>query len=928
MDMTRSEAASSIGSYTIVSLLGKGGMGEVYRARDSRLGREVAIKMLPDSFVADPERVARFDREARLLAALNHPNIATIHGLEEHDGKKVLILELVEGETLDERILRGSIPIDEALNLAAQITEGLETAHEKGVIHRDLKPANIKITPDGRVKLLDFGLAKAFAGSAAVADSAESPTLSIDATRQGVLLGTAPYMSPEQARGEDVDLRTDIWAFGCVLYEMLTGTSAFGRPTATESIARVLEGDVDFDRLPSATPALVVRLIRRCLEKNPRDRLQHIGDARFELADAATFKVPADAPANRSRRAFVGVAGIAAVSAAGGFFAGTRRRSVATGSGSATALLVPLPDGETHAERESNSIAISRDGSRVFFTTSDASGPFRVYSRAIDEPYSRLVIDSARRATPTSIFISPDGNWIGTGRLGYALRYPAARPGEPMLLGSQYSDVETSTQRIQETYGASWAEDDRILFGTDRSSGLWMNWVTSDRLPEQVSTLDAAAGERNHAWPHWLPNGNALFTVIRDGPIESAELAVLYPDGRHKRLGISGTQPRYSSTGHIVFGASGRLLAVRFDPNTNETLANPIPVVDDVRTTASGMAAFDLSDNGTLVYLTGGAEPAGTMLASINRDGTPRVMEELGRDEFLCVRASPTDNNLLAAQIRDAESGNEDIWLLDLTRPGTPTPIIEDSGINATPLFTRDGRSLVFSRSRSDDPEAPPELYRVPIEGGAEERLYVGENAQRLMAMGWGPERDDTLVFMQGGDAQDPDRPDADIRWLSMAEPSSNGLLRETPDDEGFGSTSADGNWVAFAGNQVDGWQIWLGRYADLGSRQPYRVSGAGGYYPLVSRDGTRIYYYGRDRRAIWYAPVTFAEETADPGVARLFFAGSPLPSAMPPRPYDETQNGSIVTILSGRALVEPTPPPDLIVEVGWSQRLTSLLPG
>ena len=492
-----------LGHYDVTALLGEGGMGQVWQATDTQLGRQVALKILPDAFAADPDRLARFKREAQILASLNHPNIAQIYGIEEAEATRALVLELVEGPTLADRISKGPIPLDEALPIAKQIAEALEAAHEAGVIHRDLKPANIKVREDGTVKVLDFGLAKALDPAPDV-DPSQSPTLTAAATQMGVIMGTAAYMSPEQASGATVDKRADIWSFGAVLFEMLTGKRAFDGETVSHVLAAVLKTEPDWAALPTGTPAAVEKLLRRCLAKERRRRVPDIGMARFEIDDAMsapategtdTAAVP---PLQVWQRPMPLAAGALVLLLIAGFTAWSLAPPRPLSPGPPVWSVIPVPpDGPVRLPGALPQVAISPDGTRVAYGSSSAAQGARLYVRALDEADATPLRGTEGGMAP---FFSPDGQQVG---------FRGTVPRQLMrisVLGEQA--VPICDLLSGEVRGASWGPDDAIIFGTDTPSGLW-HVAASGREPEPLTTIQPDQDRVNHAWPHILPGGGA-----------------------------------------------------------------------------------------------------------------------------------------------------------------------------------------------------------------------------------------------------------------------------------------------------------------------------------------------------------------------------------------------------------------------------------
>ena len=553
---------SRLGHYDVTALIGEGGMGLVYQATDTKLNRQVALKILPEAFAADPDRLARFKREAQILASLNHPNIAAIYGIEEAEGTRALVLELVEGPTLADRISQGPIPLDEALPIAKQIAEALEAAHEQGVIHRDLKPANVKVKHDGTVKVLDFGLAKALDPSPD-ADPSQSPTLTAAATQMGVIMGTAAYMSPEQASGQPTDKRSDIWSFGVVLFEMLTGQRIFAGETVSHVLGAVLQVEPAWDALPTATPQPLRRLLRRCLEKDQKRRLRDVGEAGAHLEEAAAAPssvepsvVPAVAPRTGGCRRAVPFVGALIVTS---LLTGLAVWIVMQPEPPRIARFAISPDDapSLFIAQASPDVAISPDGEHIAYLTGSVGlGAERLHVRPLDQLESETLVAEGELNSP---FFAPDGESVGFYDRSVqppVLKRVSVRGGPPATICDLQGDLR----------GASWGADGTIVFASaELASGLWSVAAVGGE-PEQLTTPDTSAGELDHYWPEVLPGGEAvLFSVLRTS-VEDSEIAVLsLTTGEQKAVIRGGAFPRYSPTGHLVYGVQGNLWAVRFD---------------------------------------------------------------------------------------------------------------------------------------------------------------------------------------------------------------------------------------------------------------------------------------------------------------------------------------------------------------------------
>ena len=600
----------TIGPYRVLDRLGEGGMGEVYRARDSKLHRDVAIKLLPESMAAEPDRLARFEREAQVLAALNHPHIAGIHGVEEAGAVQALVLELVEGPTLAERLEHGALPVDEAIDVTRQVADALEAAHEQGIIHRDLKPANIKLRPDGTVKVLDFGLAKALESASTLPALANSPTLTSPAmTRAGVILGTAAYMSPEQARGRVLDRRSDVWSFGCVLYECLTGRRAFPGDTVSDSIASILQTEPDWSALPAATPARIRELVRRCLTRDVRRRLRDIGEARITLDEAHAGSPEPAAVAVRERRGSRWWTGLAIASLlATGVAAGWTLR---TPRGTSVAAALPirasiaLPAGldlDGYAQQE---LALSHDGRTLAFLARGATGGQQLYVRRLDQSTAVLVPNSESAETP---IFSPDGRWIAFA-VGVSPNSGMVTPGPAEL--RKYSLETGLTQRIcalGDFFGGVWTSTDDILFVNTQLGGIWSVPASGGepRLIVERIRVDGGDVDAGVAWPDLLPGERSLLvTDLRRS--QAGDVAVLNLDSRELTpVGLVGAGARYTPTGHLVYvGHDGSLMAVAFDRQTLKTAGSPVALIPQVAIARNSAPAFAFSDDGTAVYATG-----------------------------------------------------------------------------------------------------------------------------------------------------------------------------------------------------------------------------------------------------------------------------------------------------------------------------------
>ena len=728
-----------LGSYEILSALGAGGMGEVYRARDSKLNRDVALKLLPDAFARDPERVARFEREAQLLATLNHTNIGAIYGLDEAPSTRsgqaavrFLVLELIDGESLSQRLSRGAMPVDEALAAARQIIDALEAAHEKGIVHRDLKPGNIMLTADGQVKVLDFGLAKALGQGSGIGDrgsggAAESPTITSPAamTQAGMILGTAAYMSPEQAKGRVTDKRSDVWAFGCVVFEMLTARRAFEGEDVTDTLAAIVRGEPDWAALPKGVPAHITAMVKRCLAKDRRARIPDLSVARFMMDEGATAAAPGapvTAP-SASRRSPAFAAALVIVTAG--------VAALAT-----WALTRPAPLPSPHPARfavtaagflllpgNNRDLSLSPDGQRIVYVTGmPTSGSDRLWVRPID---ALDAVEIKGVNSPRSPFVSPDNRWVGylneTGVASGELKKVSITGGPPVLICRMPSIF----------YGATWGADDSIVFAS--ADGLF-------RVPagggEPVALLMPTKGD-GYRFPTFLPGDHAvLFTIVQGGQQNLSQDRTLDPvsdiaaldlkTGRYKTLIRGGTHPDYlgeGASGFLTYAAAGSLRAVRFDPVRLEVLGDAVPVVDQVVTKFTGAAEYSVSRQGALAYVAGEgvAVEVHRTLVWVGRDGREEAIKAAPR-AYQRARISP-DGTRIALDVRDQEN---DIWTWDIAHEALMRLTI-DRAADSYPLWSRDGKRIIFSSTRN----GAPNLYAQAADGtGAAERLSTSPGDQ------------------------------------------------------------------------------------------------------------------------------------------------------------------------------------------------------
>ena len=673
----------TISHFKVIEKIGQGGMGVVYRAQDTNLSRDVAIKVLPEQFTQDPQRLARFEREAKLLASLNHPNIAAIHSFEHADDVHFLVLELVEGETLADLLTKGPVPVEKTLELCQQIAEGVEAAHEKGVIHRDLKPANVKVTPEGKVKILDFGLAKAFEGEVPVADISQSPTLTEEMTRAGVILGTAAYMSPEQARGKPVDKRADIFAFGSVLFELLTGKRAFEGETVTDTIASILKGEPEWDLLPPSIPSTIRFLMSRCLQKDPGRRLQHIDGARILIEEALSGAATVSSiglggamqPALWKRTIPWIVAVVGVVVAVIALWNST---SPIPTPEPVVRFVAALPADLQMGQASRGIVALSRDGAHLAYAAT-RGGTAQLYLRSMEQLEARPIPGTEDVTYP---FFSPNGQWLGF-FAGGKLKKVSLSGGTPVILCDVYSPFMT----------ASWDSEDTILCAPP--SSVISQVSAAGGTPEVVTTLDSDQGESSHSSPQLLPDGDTLLFTANSP--EGRKVVVQSLETGERKIVLEGTaDARYVPTGHLVYAQAGALMAVAFDLGQLEAIGTATPILEGVMQVrgANSPAHLAFSDTGTLVYVPSRVDPsAATTLVWVDRQGK---MEPLAAPPSIYInpRLSP-DGQRVAFDTGGA------VWLYDIGRDNT-TRFTFQGGI--FPLWTPDGERITDLPPRTSPP--------------------------------------------------------------------------------------------------------------------------------------------------------------------------------------------------------------------------------
>jgi len=780
-------------------------MGEVYQAMDTKLGREVAIKVLPEEFAKDADRIARFQREAKLLASLNHPNIAAIHGLEEADGTHFLVLELVEGQTLAERIKGAPIPPEDALKIGLQIAEALEAAHEKGVIHRDLKPANIKITPEGKVKVLDFGLAKAYSGDPSGINLSNSPTLSDAATQQGVILGTAAYMSPEQARGKPVDKRTDIWAFGCVLYEMLTGHAAFGGEDVTEILAAVVKTDVNMDLLPADIHPGVCGLLARCVMKNQRDRYRDIGDVRFEtrqiLADPRGVVVHPVAAETRTKSRHVALWALATamlIIIAG--FAAWNLKKVEPRR--VIRYDYELPEDQQFPMTPAPLLGVSPDGNQIVYGTGNG-----LYLRSIDELTAKLIPGSDGLAE--NPFFSPDGKSIAYFSVNDSkLKKISVEGGAPTILCD-----------VKQYNGGSWYDEVFIVY-SDGSSGI-MKISSKGGTPEILITQNIGLYD-----PQIISDGKSVLY----GTSLNQIMAQSIDSDKPKEL-FAGSFLRYLPSGHIVYWDVERnLCAVRFDARKLEVVGERVLMVPAVDKAA-------VSDAGTLVYISRDAQGAIPQysLVWVDRTGKEEPLE-VPPDEYDAPRISP-DGTQIALTI--GPLGDNDIWILDLRRRNNRAKLTREETNEIQPLWSPDGRQIIYFSDQEDFG-----IYRRQADGAGEVEKLISQAGNQIFP--YSITRDGKFLLIDELAAWT----NSDIGMLSLEDGREKTLLLHAEYNESGAMISPDGEWIAYTSEESGDREVFIRSFPEVDERR-LPVSNGGGVCPLWSPDGRELFYLSADNHVM-----------------------------------------------------------------------------
>ena len=902
---------TNLAHYRITSALGAGGMGEVWRAEDTRLGREVALKLLPADFAADPERLARFEREAKLLASLNHPNVATLHALEHLEGRHVLVMELVEGEGLDERIARGPIAIDEAITIALQIAEGLEAAHEKGIVHRDLKPANVRIRPDGTVKVLDFGLAKAWESEGISGSASLSPTITQHHTKAGVLLGTAAYMAPEQARGKAVDKRADVWAFGVVVFEMLTGRPLFEGETISDVLAAVLTRQFDHGALPEATPPSIRALLRRCLERNPKNRLHDIADARIVIDEVlagrgdevvAKQEAVAATPVVVRKPWLLAACALATGVLIGGLLveAWVRRATAEHPARQLTQFTIQSPEGTGFVR----GLAISPDGRKIAFVARAANGHVSLYVRSMDDLEARELPQTEGARYP---FWAPDSRRIGF-FAGRSLEWIDTESGAPLVVAP--------TSSVQDVRGGAWGADDTILYAPTFTGPIYSVRASggpatpATRLPDnrEIGTT---------RFPTFLPDGRRFIYYASAGTgTEPGELYL----GRlgsldAKLLGPAHSTATYAEPGYLLYARGETLVAHRFDDVGEELIGDPISlgIAMGGSLSVSGLRSISMAATGTFVYRSDKRNDS--QLVWIDRSGRELdTLTDATSAWHYAPRLSPDGRSLLVG-VYQGQGNLGQVWLYDLARK-LATPVTFDAGDDYLPVWVRPGsREFVYNSPRPDSPGA---IYRAVIDRPNEARAWLP----------WGKAQVPDAVTPDGKRVlfERTDELGKTSLWIRDLDGEAEATRLTAPSEmELSGDISPDGRWLAYASDATRSWEIYVRRLDSSGGL--VRISNEGGFQPLWRRDGRELFYVDANGHFVAVpielpaASADAANQTVRPGMPHILFDARLEEST--DRQYDATADGQrfilnrsvvndkipIVVVLDWRALLKRSAP-------------------
>jgi len=877
-----------IGQFRIEREIGRGAMGVVYLAHDSKLDRQVAIKSLPAEVMANPKARVRFSREARTLASLNHPNIATIHDeLEESEGNVYLVLEYIPGQTLAERIAKGDIKLQESLSISLQVAEAVSTAHDHDVIHRDLKPENIKITAEGKIKVLDFGLAKAV--------GAEGVGQQSTVTEPGRILGTPAYMSPEQARGQATDKRSDIWAFGCILYEMLTAKIPFRGETVSDTLANILQTEPDWKKLPENTPHSVKVLLRRCMWKDPHKRLRDIGDAALEISETLTEMRDTGTPlastqsiynyTSKPRQMVLWTIACMLFSAIVATVITLSLKQPIPVPSRVSRFPINLPYSQMLNDQVLN-VAVSPDGKRVVYAGGLGTAT-RLFLRELDQIEGKELPETEGASLP---FFSPDGQSIGFGANG-KLKTLFLDGGKPKALCA-----------ASNLLGASWGPDDTIYFSPAITEGLWQI-PAHGGFSERVTTPDREQGELAHWWPEVLPDGETVLFTIWKTSLDDACIAVYSSKtGKQHTLVTRGACARYVPTGHLVYGQSGTLVAAPFDL-THLKAGEHYPLIEGLKQMPlDGGAPFSFSQNGVLSYVRGGEWLARRRLVWVDRQGKEIKTLPLPPQAYAYPRLSPDGQRIAFTQFH---RGTLNIWVCDL--PNGRATQVTFEGNNNVPVWMPDNNRLTFASCRA----GPFDIYRIPTNGGSSEELLVtGPHDQT--ATSWSND-EKIMLFTKSSPVTN-----LDIWFLSSEGDGVPQPLISNPGRDRNAVFSPDGQWIAYESNREGQDEIYVRKYLEPVQK---KISSGGGYHPVWSPDGKELFYRNGDKMMAIDIIETEPElEVTDPEVLfeGHYYTGKP-------RNYDISPDGHKFLMLKEDE--EKPSASQLIVVLNWFEELERLVP-
>jgi Tol biopolymer transport system component len=907
------EAGTKLGPYEVVGAIGAGGMGEVYRARDTRLGRDVALKVLPETFAADIERMGRFEREAKVLASLNHPNIASIYGFEESGCVRALVMELVEGQTLAEQIggagaygsgttgaglkagatgagRHAAMPLDEGLAIARQICEGLEYAHDRGIVHRDLKPANVKVTPDGVVKILDFGLAKALEGEAVAGDPSRSPTMSRLATQAGIILGTAAYMSPEQAKGKSVDRRADIWAFGCVLFEMLTGKHAFDGETVTDVLAAVVRAEPDWSALPANIPKGMRNLLERCLKKDAKQRLQAIGEARIAIEEMLAGEAEPEAsippttqtvaaPAGRRREAFLwGMAGLLI----GGAIVAAIWISLRKPKTAATPVDLSVEMPAAHSLlNDGTSIAISPEDRRIAFVAASAGGQSQIWVRQLGDFTAKPVPGTEGGESP---FFSPDGEWLGF-FAGGKLEKISLAGGVPQVLCSGAPGNGSAT----------WAADWTIYFSGGYGGLMSVSGYGGEC--RRVIAPNESNGSVGFSQPWMLPDGQSLLVTVETGfgGQQSSVALLSLKTLKLKTLLEGATNPAYVEPGYLVFGRAGALWAVPFDLQKLALTGPSAPVVNGIADNNGGtFDQYAVSESGMLVYAPGSEARPEREIVETDRGGNAQVVTTSPR-AFEDLSLSP-DGKHLAVTV---EGALWNIWTYDLVGKTLARLTFEND--NRDPIWSADGKSIGYTSLRN----GRWGIYEKPADGSGQEQ-QVFRSPDWTFVSSFSPD-DRTMALIQDDPVTGPD-----IWLLPLEQAGKPRVFLRTQSSEWFAQYSPDGRWLAYESNESGRSEIYVQSSGPTGGK--WQISSGGGVRPVWPRNDPEIFY--RNGNKLMAVPVK-TSPSFSAGTPQTSFQADYFSSG---HDFDATPDGKHFFFI--KSLTEASAPTELRVVLDWAQDL------